>query len=94
MHTGVYIHTGVYLHACIFCACELDFSQFNPSNVAGIEVPRDCSDLSHTGRRSGVYTIYPYSDRNLSKSVFCEFDSSGNGWTVCCRVVVNFNILL
>ena len=47
---------------------------------------RDCNDVKkiNSHPQNGVFTLKPFQDVTKNLEVFCQFDSSGNGWTVSC----------
>ena len=62
------------------CMLTLHFVEFG--NVENI---RDCGDLVGVeGKTSGVYKIHPFRSAE-GIFVYCDLDTDGGGWTVCCH---------
>lgn len=74
---------------CMACCNETQLCNLqlncDISTSAGVQLPRDCSGIPHPNRQSGSHVIYPYGVQALPVTVFCEFDSSNNAWTVVQR---------
>ncbi|XP_037785766.1 techylectin-5A-like [Penaeus monodon] len=59
-----------------FCIVEILEQKLDP-------VLRNCKDAyNHGNHKSGVYTIYPYTDCLDPVTVYCDMDTDGGGWAV------------
>ena len=47
--------------------------------------PKDCSDLKHKHKKSGVYKIYP--DNIKPFNVYCDMKTDGGSWMVSTCII-------